>query len=116
MQHFFRTHPHFQLRDGVHLEGPSKTRQQTLTPFAYYSAKYHLPDIEKPIVAHLGSSGIVYPMFQQLVLLCSYEKYTNVTKLIHVKDSLLGAFTNNKEYKCDTNLKQMDKALQESGK
>jgi len=38
-----------------------------------------------PISSHVENHEIAYPMFQRLVWLCSYEKYTNVTKLNRVK-------------------------------
>lgn len=88
VQHFFQTHPHCPSRHGVHQEEPSKIHQQILNPFVYYSAKCHLQDKGKQVAARMGNNEIVYPMFQLLVLLYSYGKYTNVIKLNCVKDSI----------------------------
>lgn len=89
MQHSFQTHPHFQSHHEEHLEEPSKIHQQTLNPFAYYSAICHLQDIERPISARVENNETDDPMFQLLVLLYSYGIYTNAIELNFIKDSKL---------------------------
>lgn len=89
VQHSFQTHPHFQSHHEEHLEEPSKIHQQTLNPFAYYSAICHLQDIERPISARVENNETDDPMFQLLVLLYSYGIYTNAIKLNFIKDSKL---------------------------
>jgi len=79
--YFFQTHPHFQSCHEEHLEEPSRIPPQTLNLFDDYSAIYHLPDIERPISGHVEKNEIVWPMFQQPVLLYSYGRYTNVIEL-----------------------------------
>ena len=85
--HFLQIHLHYQLHHEERLEEPSKIHPQTLIPCVYYFEEYHLQDTEKLIFGHAGSNEIVGPMFQQLVLLYSCGKYTNVTKLRIIKDT-----------------------------
>jgi ABC-type metal ion transport system substrate-binding protein len=97
VQHFFQTHPRFQSHREEHLEEPSKIHQQTLNPFAYYSAICHLQDIERPISVRVENNETDAPMFRPLVLLYSYGIYTNAIKLNCIKDSKLSNSLNLQE-------------------
>ena len=86
MLHSVQTHLRFQSHLEEHREALSRIHLQIQNPFACCSVKYHLQDTKMPISSHEENNEIVYPMFQQLVWLYSYEKCTNVTKLNHIKD------------------------------
>jgi hypothetical protein len=89
VQHSFQTHPHFQSHHEEHLEEPSKIHQQTLNPFAYYSAICHLQDIERPISARVENNETDDPMFQLLVNFIKDSKLSNSLKLLEEPNEII---------------------------